>query len=320
MTANPHTSRLADLLPAWSFGALEGDELRELAAHLEPGCPACDAELRRLAAVVEELAAAAAVPPEELVGEVPAILEAVNRRLLAEVAAEPRTSSAPGPLPPPRLTAAPGPTAGSPAAASRPPTPPGPQFVRSPAAARRPWLSSRPWLPAVAAAAALALVAAWGVARQAALGSEIERLRGERRQLLARARSLEDRVTQVEAESQRLARTLAIIAAPGVESVRLAAMGSSRAAGRTFVNAGDRRAVFYAFDLPALAPDKTYQLWYIDDQERKTSAGTFNVDAHGKASLVVDAPLPVERIQAWAVTVEPRGGMPQPTGPMVLAG
>jgi hypothetical protein len=327
MTATSHSSRLADLLPAWSFGALEGDELRELAAHLEPGCPACDAELRRLAAVVEALAAAAAMPPEELAGEVPAMLEGVNRRLLAQVAAEPRTSSTPGPLPP-RLTAAPGPTttAGSPAAVSRPPTPQTPQTLETPqivrrrAAARRPWLSARPWLPAVAAAAALALVAAWGAARQAALGSEIERLRGERRQLLARARSLEDRVTQVEAESQRLARTLAIIAAPGVESVRLAAMGSSRAAGRTFVNAGDRRAVFYAFDLPALGPDKTYQLWYIDDQERKTSAGTFNVDAHGKASLVVDTPLPVERIQAWAVTVEPRGGMPQPTGPMVLAG
>jgi hypothetical protein len=308
MTTTPHTSRVADLLPAWSLGALDAGEVRELAAHLEEGCPACGAELRRLAATVEELADAAAGMPEELAGEAPAMLEGVKRRLLAQVAAEPRSSPTPAPL------------AAFADAAPRPPV-----GGRQLAATRRPWLhwlQSLPWLrwlPA-AAAAALALVATWGVARQAALGSEIERLRGERRQLLAHARSLEHRVVQVEAESQRLARTLSIIAAPGVESVRLAAMGSSHSAGRTWVNAGDRRAVFYAFDLPALGPDKTYQLWYIDDQENKTSAGIFNVDAHGKASLVVDQPLPVERIQAWAVTVEPRGGVPQPTGPLVLAG
>ncbi len=310
MTTTPHTPQLADLLPAWSLGALDAGELRELAAHLEPGCPACDAELRRLAAVVEELAAAAAVLPEESAGEVPEILGGIKQRLLATL--------------PPQPVSAPGQVAASPAAP--------PPVSRRLAASRRPWL----WtpralrtpralpalrvLPAAAIAAALALVAVWGVARQAALGSEVERLHGERRQLLARAQSLEQRVTQVEAESRRLARTLSILAAPGVESVRLAAMGSSHSGGRAYVNPGDRRAVFYAFDLPPLAPDKTYQLWYIDDQDRKTSAGTFNVDAHGKALLVVDEPLPVERIQAWAVTLEPRGGMPQPTGPLVLAG
>jgi hypothetical protein len=302
MTTTPHTPRLADLLPAWSLGALDAGELRELAAHLEPGCPACDAELQRLAAVVEELAVAAAVLPEESAGEAPEILDGIKQRLLATL--------------PPQPDSAPGQVAASPTApppVSRRPWLWTPRALRTPRAPRA--------LPAAAAiAAALALVAVWGVARQAALGSEVERLRGERRQLLARAQSLEQRVAQVEAESRRLARTLSILAAPGVESVRLAAMGSSHSGGRAYVNPGDRKAVFYAFDLPPLAPDKTYQLWYIDDQDRKTSAGTFNVDAHGKALLVVDEPLPVERIQAWAVTLEPRGGMPQPTGPLVLAG
>jgi hypothetical protein len=167
----------------------------------------------------------------------------------------------------------------------------------------------------------LALVAAWGLVRQASLGSEIARLRGESRQLVVRAAALERRAAEAQAESGRLARTLSIIAAPGVESVRLAGMGTSHAAaGRTYVNVADRKAVFYAFGLPALGPDKTYQLWYLDDQEHPTSAGVFEVDAHGKAALVVDQSLPVERIQAWVVTVEPRGGRPQPTGSMALAG
>jgi hypothetical protein len=293
MTATPHTSRIDELLPAYALGALEGEELRELTAHLSAGdpagpiwpiCPICERELRRLAADLEQLAGAAAAPlPEALAADAPAILGGVGERLLAEVAA-------------------------APALAHR----------RAPAA--RPAVLAGRW-PLLAAAAVLAVVAVWGLVRQARLGTEIERLRGERQQLAARADSLERRLAQAQAESERLARTLSIIAAPGVESVRLAGMGANHsAAGRTYVNTTDRKAVFYAFGLPALGPDKTYQLWYIDDQEHDISAGVFDVDARGKAVLVVDAALPVEHIQGWAVTIEPRGGRPQPTGPMALAG
>ena len=45
-----HASHFDDLLPAYALGALDGDELRELAAHLATGCPTCEGELRRLAA------------------------------------------------------------------------------------------------------------------------------------------------------------------------------------------------------------------------------------------------------------------------------
>jgi anti-sigma-K factor RskA len=275
MTSSPHSPRFDELLPAYALGALDGDELRELAAHLAAGCPACEAELRRLAAEVEDLAAAAADLPESLAAAAPEILGAVKRRLLAELPRQPR--------------------------------------LRSVRAIGR-------WVP-LAAAAVLALVAAWGLVRQARLGAEIERLRGESRQLAARAEAFERRAAQAQAESLRLARTISILAAPGVQSVSLAGMGTSHAAaGRTYVDVADRQAVFYASGLPALGPDKTYQLWYLDEQDHPTSAGVFEVDARGKAALVVDQPLPVERIQAWAVTIEPRGGRAQPTGPMALAG
>src|ERR1700732_2363290 len=285
MTSSAHSPRFDELLPAYALGALDGDELRELAAHLAAGGPACEGELRRLAAEVEDLAAVAAELSESLVAEAPEILGGVKRRLLAELPRHPR-------LP------------------DRAPPPPAP-FPSPPAYAARSVRSVRPvlrWAP-LAAAAVLALVAAWGLVRQAGMGAEIERLRGESRQRAARAEALERRAAQAQAESQRLARTLSIIAAPGVESVRLAGMGTSHAAaGRTYVNVADRRAVFYAFGLPALGPDKTYQLWYLDDQDHPTSAGVFEVDAHGKAALGADQSLPVERIQAWAVTIEPRGG------------
>ena len=48
-----------------------------------------------------------------------------------------------------------------------------------------------------------------------------------------------------------------------------------------------RDALFYAFDLPALPADKTYQLWFIAGG-KPVPAGTFAVDARGTASLRVE--------------------------------
>jgi len=301
-----HAPRFDDLLPAYALGALDGDELRELEAHLATGCPTCEGERRRLAAEIEELAVAAALP-ESLAGEAPRILAGVKGRLLAQVAAEPR--STPRSMAPP--LAAPDP-ARTVAAFGRRHTPASPaDQAASPA---------RRW-PLLAAAAVLAVAAAWGLARQAGVGAEIQRLRDESRQLAARAEALERQAEQAQAEAQRLGRMLSIITAPGVKSVSLAGMGTSHsAAGRTYVNPADRKAAFVASNLPALGPDKTYQLWYLDGEEQKTSAGVFGVDAQGSASLVIDQPVPVEIIEGWVVTVEPRGGRPQPTGSMVLAG
>jgi anti-sigma-K factor RskA len=138
---------------------------------------------------------------------------------------------------------------------------------------------------------------------------------------MARAGDLERRAAQAQAESEHLARTLAIIAAPNVRSIELAGMGSSHsAAGRTYVDAADRRVVFYGYHLPVLPADKTYQLWFVDDEDHNVSAGVFGADPRGEASLTVDRPLPIDRIQSWVVTIEPRGGRPQPTGPIALAG
>jgi anti-sigma-K factor RskA len=301
-----HSARFDDLLPAYALGALDGEELRELQAHLAAGCPACDAELRRLAADLEDLAGVAAALPEEPAGMpsgipgVPETLAGVRRRLLDVVAAESESVRAPARLAERRAPGRPALPAAAAPAAGRPP------------AAR--------W-PLLAAAAVLAVVAIWGLVRQASLGAEIERLQGERQQLAARAGALERRVTQLQSESERLARTLTILAAPNVQSVSLAGMGTSHSAvGRTYIDAAARKAVFYAANLPALGPDKSYQLWYLDAEDEKTSAGVFDVDAHGKAALVIDQPLPLEKIQGWVVTVEPRGGRPQPTGPIALAG
>lgn len=172
-------------------------------------------------------------------------------------------------------------------------------------------------LLAAAVCLALALGSLW---RQAKLGRELDRLGAERDRLARQVAGLDQQLGLARAESQRLAESLSIIASPGSRSIQLAGLGPApRASGHTFVSPERAEAVFYAFGLPAPEPGKTYQLWWIQDG-KPVSAGTFGVDERGSGSLRVEHVAPAGQIQAWAVTVEPAGGVPQPTGAMVLKG
>lgn len=174
------------------------------------------------------------------------------------------------------------------------------------------------WLPF--AAAAVLLLAVWGFAGQIRLRGELRRVTAEQESLERRVADLGREVQQARFETRRTAQALQVLAAPHVSTVVLAGLGPTPgAAGHTYVNPQTHDALFYAFNLPALGPDKTYQLWFIADG-KPVSAGTFSVDPRGTGSLRVERVVDVKDIQAWAVTVEPRGGVPQPTGEMVLKG
>ena len=170
------------------------------------------------------------------------------------------------------------------------------------------------------AAAALLAVAIWGVAGQVRLRGELERATTERDRLTRQVAALDREVSLVRAEARQASQALQVLAAPGVQSVVMAGLGPTpNAAGHTYVNPRRRDALFYAFDLPALPRDKTYELWYIAGG-KPVPAGTFAVDERGTASVRVERVPDVRSIEAWAVTVEPAGGVPQPTGEMVLKG
>jgi hypothetical protein len=292
-----HSPRFEELLPAFALGALDGDELREMQEHLAAGCAACDAQLAQLLDLMEGMAQAFAIEAPALPA-IPSTAETavgadLRRKILAQVAGLPPSARAVVPAPIPF----PAPAASAPAR-------------------RRGRLS---WLAAAAAAAVLSL-GAWGAQHQAGLNGEIARLRNERSQLAARADGLQHRLDRVQSDAERLVRSLSVVGAPGVQQVSLSAMGGYRATGRTYVDAHDRKAVFYASNLPPPQPGKTYELWFIDEDDHKTAAGTFGVDREGKATVLVDQTIAADRITAWVVTLEPAGGVPQPTGPIVMAG
>jgi hypothetical protein len=168
--------------------------------------------------------------------------------------------------------------------------------------------------------AALLLLAVWGIAGQERLRQEVLRLSAERDRLARNATVLEHEAAQARSEAQRMAAALQVVASPGARAIGLAGLDPTPgASGRTYVSPEQGSALFYAFDLPRLAPDQTYQLWFIAGGT-PVSGGTFGVDERGSGSVRVEDLQRTGEIQAWAVTIEPRGGVPQPTGVMVLKG
>jgi anti-sigma-K factor RskA len=73
-----------------------------------------------------------------------------------------------------------------------------------------------------------------------------------------------------------------------------------------------------AHNMPPLGAGRTYQLWLVTPKG-KISAGTFASSAAGDAMMRATYPLPASDLRAIAVTEEPAGGAPQPTGEMVMS-
>lgn len=65
--------------------------------------------------------------------------------------------------------------------------------------------------------------------------------------------------------------------------------------------------------------DKSYQLWLVPMQGDPINAGVFNPATGEISHWMMKVPEGIAP-KAFAVTLEPAGGMPHPTGPKVLAG
>lgn len=92
-----------------------------------------------------------------------------------------------------------------------------------------------------------------------------------------------------------------------------------RAVARVLWNPGDDEALFYGINLPEIPEGKTYQLWAIAG-EKPESLGVFNVDDHGNNVHLIRSLSNFGDIGTFAVSLEPAGGVPLPTGKIYLAG
>ena len=152
------------------------------------------------------------------------------------------------------------------------------------------------WL--AAAAALLFVFAVWDDAR----------LRREREDLRSRAAQLSAELSTARQEMAR--RDLRVI--PFTRHVPL-----SRA--KVFWSEKAKTGMLLASNLAALPPDKQYELW-VFAEGKPVAAGVFDADPSGRALFESRSLSGLQPAQNFAVTVEPRGGVPQPTGPIVLVG
>ncbi len=114
----------------------------------------------------------------------------------------------------------------------------------------------------------------------------------------------------------------AMIAAMGGNDVKVVPLTNQSATeplGRMVWNRASDDWIMITYNLRQPSPGKTFQVWLVTDKE-KISAGTFRPDASGKTVMHAHYALDRNALRAVAITEEPEGGMPAPTGPMVVAG
>jgi anti-sigma-K factor RskA len=108
---------------------------------------------------------------------------------------------------------------------------------------------------------------------------------------------------------------------PGVRVVSLDGMDANRRAFGSVVTKPDKSAgMLYVYRFPMAPEGKEYQLWGLRDGLPPVSVGMFTVDATGTAMLNMKSIPESTHIVGFAVTIEPKGGMPQPTGAMYVKG
>jgi anti-sigma-K factor RskA len=112
-----------------------------------------------------------------------------------------------------------------------------------------------------------------------------------------------------------------LVTARSVDLIKFVGLADqSKATGRVVWDKDTNQWHVVIFDMQPPAPGKEYQLWAIDKTKGPIPAGTFTVDAKGKASLIVPVPAGADQVVVAAITQEPKGGSKTPTMPILLKG
>jgi len=135
--------------------------------------------------------------------------------------------------------------------------------------------------------------------------------------------ALRDATAATTALSAKLAQSDSLVAAMSGANVRVVELASTQnmsPGARMFWDRVANRWTLVTHDLSPVPEGRTYQLWLVTAQSEKISAGTFNTDAQGRAVVQATYALAEADLAAIAITEEPLGGSPQPTGTILVAG
>lgn len=275
---------LRENLEAWAIGALRVPEAQEIERHLAT-CESCAAIARSLSLVPLAMQAGQSL-------ETPSTFS--RTRLLSTIRGGSASAAAT------QATAASADTAGVASGDQN--------------AARGARIAS--WL-GIAAALVLAAFLGWDGVR---LRGRIADLTRELDQARAAVAASESRMAMIQRSSDRTQSALAVLTAPDVARIDLAGQpGAPKASGRAYWSRA-RGMVFSAAALPPPPSGRTYQVWVVTSAPAPISAGLVAPDDAGHVDVVFATPQDIPQPVAVAVTLEPSGGVPSPTGPKVLVG
>ena len=282
---------LLELAEVYALGGLSPEDRALLAEHVADGCRECETALGSASRLADELLLAV-TPVQPSPG--------VRARLMDRVRSESSEVAAPMPLP------------GAPRRALRPAR----RSFRAPFAAAAGVLL-------IVGLASLSGVLGSRLARESAARSDLEEaLEYQNTISWSMARDLErERSERVSLENRlsNMSRIVATIEAPLVRTLALAGQGDFHTAmAKAYIEPESGRLIVYAHNLPPVPDGRSYQLWVIIDK-RPISAGLLQADANGEAKYDTGPLANLGGPVTVAVTLEPAGGVPQPTGPLVLA-
>jgi len=274
---------IKDLLPLKALDRLEGDEARAVDEHLASGCDECARELASFndALAAMALAEAGDGPADRVWSNLQSRLDAT--RPGGRVADRPR---------------------------------------REPAPRQRFAI-----LGSAAAAALIAIVVSsiFFTARMRRVTSDTS---DEITALTARVidiqRDLDTTGDKLAALQTRIEQTTDLTLASLGADARVAHLGglapAVSAAGTVALSRAQGTAILHVSGLPPVPDGSVYEVWWIGKQRGPLKAGLFEPSSQGGTIVALDLPPPDEVVLASAVTLEPRGGVEQPTGAMYLKG
>ncbi len=294
--AGRHEEKYLEFASAYVLGALDGTELAEFESHLKTGCAHCTAEIAWLSktAALLPMGLKQTPPSPELRDRV---LFAAQLSKVAKATLQPEVLEVEGV--PVVLPGEQGKPAGVPA----------PVKVRS-KTARRPWLSYG------LSFAAIVMM----VGFTAYLSSLLKTVTQQDDYIV----SQRIRIAELRDSLQRQTEIVQVLQSRRIEIVTMAGLKvDSIGYGKIIWDPIKRVAILHVSNLPPVPENKDYQLWVIKDQ-KPISAGVFAVrDEKEKENFFKVQSINVPDrtgVNAFAVTLEPKGGVPQPTGDMYLLG
>jgi anti-sigma-K factor RskA len=145
-------------------------------------------------------------------------------------------------------------------------------------------------------------------------------LKNEVAGLSQRLQQTSERLEQTNRELVRVREESDLLNAPALTIASLSGTEAAKSAhARLALDPQTGRAMLFAYDLPRAPAGKAYQLWFIAGG-KPVPGKVFNTDARGHATMRDQVPAEARGASLFAITLEPEGGVPAPTGEKVLLG